>query len=133
MGDETSTTHEFPDNEFDIRFHRSTGKGGQKRNKSPTCCVVTHLPTGITQKADGRSRIDNEFEAMTVIRQRLINQAKHADHNEQNSIRSAQIGSGQRGDKRRTYRFQDDSIYDQVTGKSATCKQFMKGEIERLW
>ena len=50
-----------------------------------------------------------------------------------NSTRVGQIGSGMRGDKRRTYRFQDDAVVDHVTGKSTTCKQFMRGDIERLW
>lgn len=50
-----------------------------------------------------------------------------------NVTRVGQIGSGMRGDKRRTYRFQDDAVVDHVTGKSTTCKQFMRGDIERLW
>jgi peptide chain release factor 1 len=123
----------FPDSEFEVRFHRGTGNGGQRKNKVATCCVITHIPTGITQVSNGRSRIDNELEARTLIEETLRARSSSQNHSSINTIRSTQIGLGQRGDKRRTYRFQDDTIYDQVTGKSATCKQFMKGEIERLW
>jgi peptide chain release factor 1 len=51
----------------------------------------------------------------------------------QNVNRKGQVGSGMRGDKRRTYRFQDDSVYDSVTGKSARLKDVMRGNFDLLW
>ena len=50
-----------------------------------------------------------------------------------NERRQDQIGSGERGDKRRTYRFQDDRVLDHRTGRSARCSEVMKGAFERLW
>lgn len=119
--------------EFEVRFHRGTGKGGQRRNKVATCCVVTHLPTGMTQKVDGRSREANEAEAIQKLRQEIERRSHLANHNDMNKIRASQIGSGMRGDKRRTYRFQDDRVVDHETGKETSCHRFMKGEIEALW
>lgn len=49
------------------------------------------------------------------------------------TIRRGQVGSGQRGDKIRTYRYQDDRVHDHQTGKSATCKKVMSGNFDLLW
>jgi protein subunit release factor A len=44
-----------------------------------------------------------------------------------------QVGSGMRGDKRRTYRFQDDVVVDHETGKKALCSKVMRGNFDLLW
>lgn len=56
-----------------------------------------------------------------------------AGHSAMNDVRRAHIGSGMRGDKRRTYRFQDDSVVDHGTGKSARCSDVMRGRFDLLW
>ncbi len=47
--------------------------------------------------------------------------------------RKEQVGSGMRGDKIRTYRFQDDIVKDHITEKVASVKQVMKGNFELMW
>ncbi len=47
--------------------------------------------------------------------------------------RKSQVGSGMRGDKRRTYRFQDDRVKDDITGKEASLTKVMNGEFNLLW
>ncbi|MCV9964493.1 hypothetical protein OIU34_21620 [Pararhizobium sp. BT-229] len=51
----------------------------------------------------------------------------------EDDVRRQQIGSGMRGDKRRTYRFQDDIVVDHVTGKSMQASKAMKGWLGKLW
>jgi protein subunit release factor A len=51
----------------------------------------------------------------------------------EDDVRRQQIGSGMRGDKRRTYRFQDDTVVDHITGKSMQTSKAMKGFMWRLW
>ena len=63
----------------------------------------------------------------------LDRRKRHGDRAAVNAVRADQVGSGMRGDKRRTYRFQDDSIEDHETGKRVTCKAFMRGDVEALW
>lgn len=52
---------------------------------------------------------------------------------EMKSLRREQTGSGMRGDKIRTYRFQDDRVVDHRTGKSASCERVLKGNFDLLW
>ncbi len=94
---------------------------------------MTHLPTGLTQTAVGREKAANLTSARAALDERLDEMEHSARHNAANQIKRAQIGSGQRGDKRRTYRFQDDLIHDHETGKRVRCREFMKGNIEGLW
>ncbi len=56
-----------------------------------------------------------------------------ADASGINDVRASQVGSGMRGDKRRTYRFRDDAIEDHVTGRRTSARRFMRGDIDLLW
>ena len=49
------------------------------------------------------------------------------------SDRKQQVGSGMRGDKIRTYRFQDDVVKDHVTNKSNSVKKVLGGNFDLLW
>jgi protein subunit release factor A len=51
----------------------------------------------------------------------------------EDDVRRQQIGSGMRGDKRRTYRFQDDTVVDHVTGKSMQASKAMRGGFNVIW
>ena len=118
---------------YSYRWFSGTGKGGQRRNKVQSCLELTHLPTGTSQSAHGRSRDTNAEEAMRLLNDKLDQLSAHDGATATNQVRSAQIGCGMRGDKRRTYRFQDDQVVDHVTGRKTSCKSFMRGDIERLW
>lgn len=132
-GNDTAEIPCFCDDDFEISFHRSTGSGGQRKNKVATCCVVKHIPSGMTQKADGRSRNDNSKNALKAIKDRLLALHSERELKLMNKVRSSQIGSGARSDKTRTYRFQDNLVSDHVTGKQTSCKDFMRGNIDKLW
>jgi peptide chain release factor 1 len=57
-----------------------------------------------------------------------------SDHAAQQSVeRKAQVGSGMRGDKMRTYRFQDDVVKDHNSGKQASVAKVMAGNFNLLW
>lgn len=121
------------EDEFEVQFFSGTGKGGQHRNKHQNCVRMIHRPTGLVQTASSRSREANLLEARAKLEVRLSERRTQISDNRRNEVRSAQIGSGQRGDKRRTYRFQDDQVVDHETGKRTTCSRFMKGALDELW
>jgi protein subunit release factor A len=66
---------------------------------------------------------------LTILDERLRSGSKAVE----DDARRQQIGSGMRGDKRRTYRFQDDVVSDHVTGKSMLAGKAMKGGLSHLW
>lgn len=116
-----------------IEWYSGTGAGGQYRNKHQNSCRITHIPTGIIAKSECRSRQNSLDEAMAQIQHRVDQMYKTQYNNTVANDRRQQVGTGMRGDKIRTYRFQDDCVHDHLTGKRAKCSQVLKGNIDHLW
>jgi protein subunit release factor A len=91
------------------------------------------MPTGLSQTVQSRSREANIREAKASLQSLIAQRSTEQQLASRNDLRSAQIGLGMRGDKRRTYRFRDDRVVDDITGKSTTCTRFMRGQINSLW
>ena len=70
---------------------------------------------------------------MKLINETLDNQAYAESNKKLSKIKKDQVGTGMRGDKFRTYRFQDDQVVDHRTGKKAKCSKVMKGHFDLLW
>ncbi len=120
-------------NDVDRKYCRSGGKGGQKVNKVETCVVLTHLPTGLQVRSEeNRTRHKNEEAAWIRLTEKLNVIHNDGANKVVNASRSAQIGNGDRNDKRRTYREQDGFVLDHVTGKRITIKDLYKGNIGDL-
>ena len=82
--------------------------------------------------AQTRSRDNSLRLAMETLAADLDRQSASAGHLAHNSTRRSQIGSGQKADRRRTFRFQDDRATDHLTGKSAPCTRVMSGRFDLL-
>lgn len=121
--------------DFELEWYSGTVKaGGQKHNKTATCLRLRHKPTGFVQTAQTRSRGNSSKLAFSAINKALDEAAETADHGRRNGLRKGQIGSGMRaGEKRRTFRFQDDRAVDHLTGKSARAADVMQGRLDLLW
>ncbi len=118
-----------------VRFEtcRAGGKGGQHQNVTESCVVAVHVPTGIRARiANERSQHANKRLALQVLRGRVEARKSASDMVRLNAVRRSQIGSGQRGDKRRTYRAQDDRVLDHVTGCKASLTKVVAGHLELL-
>lgn len=118
--------------EFKVEYYSGTGAGGQHRNRHPNSCRIQHRPTGLTRSAQTRSRENSYRLAMEALLKDLKALSESERHGAMNGVRRDQAGSGERSDKRRTYRFQEDRVVDHVTGRSASCSRVMAGESDLL-
>ncbi len=119
--------------DLDESFTRGSGKGGQHRNKTDTCVMLVHRPTGMRVRVDGgRSQATNPETALAQLRRKLEAQARERGKRSRNAARSGQVGSGMRGDKVRTVALQRDSVTDHRTGRSMRAKQYLRGQLRAL-
>lgn len=127
------TAVEFNERDFRVEWYSGTGAGGQHRNKHQNSCRLTHIASGVVVTAQCRSRENSLNEAKDAILARLNGNQASAALSEIASERKFQVGSGERGDKMRTYRFQDNSVKDHRTGKQAPVDRVMAGNFSLLW
>jgi peptide chain release factor 1 len=115
-------------------FTRGSGKGGQHRNKTDTCVVLKHRPSGISVRVDGgRSQHVNRQTALGVLRARLKAAGDERTTENRNARRRRQVGSGMRGDKVRTVAVQRDTVTDHRTGRTAKTRSYLRGNLRELW
>jgi peptide chain release factor 1 len=99
--------------DLDITVCRASGPGGQGVNTTDSAVQVLHKPTGVIVRcADGRSQQKNKQRALTVLRSRLL-EARVAEENAKYAAqRKAQVGTGERNERIRTYNFPQNRVTD---------------------
>jgi peptide chain release factor 1 len=121
------------DTDFRIEWFSGSGAGGQHRNKHQNSCRVHHIPTGLSEARQGRERTANLRDAKEALN-RLLDQAARGELGSVlASERKDQVGTGMRGDKTVTIRFQDDRVTHHETGKSMSAARYMKGYMDEVW
>lgn len=115
--------------DVELTVTRGSGPGGQARNKTETCVIATHRPSGLTVRIDNeRSQHQNKAMAMRVLAARLYQVERDKVVADKNDDRRRQVGTGQRGDKVRTYRTQDDQVTDHRTGVKSRLTKWYSGD-----
>ena len=120
------------DNDLKIDVFHSGGAGGQNVNKVATAIRITHLPTGlVVQCQNERSQLQNKLQGMEILRSRLWDIQLRERNAEISANRKAQVGSGDRSEKIRTYNFPQSRITDHRIGyTSHQMQNVMSGELD---
>ena len=121
------------ENDFKIEWYSGTGCGGQFRNKHANSARVIHMPTGLIKTSQTRSRENSLQNAMEDMNKALDESGFLANGVVENNSRRLQLGSGERSDRRRTYRFQDGLVHDHTNNRSAQISKIIKGNFRLLW
>jgi peptide chain release factor 1 len=117
-----------------IDVFRSSGNGGQSVNTTDSAVRITHLASGLVVSCqDEKSQLKNKVKAMGILRSRLYAQEQERLQKERGEERLAQIGSGERSEKIRTYNFPQSRLTDhRINTNWSNLSQVMEGDLDDI-
>ena len=121
-------------NDLRIDVYRSSGPGGQSVNTTDSAVRVTHEPTGIVVSCqDEKSQLQNREKALRILRARLLAAETERQARERADARAAQIGTGDRSEKIRTYNFPQSRVTDhRITLTVHNLSDVLDGELSEV-
>jgi peptide chain release factor 1 len=125
---------EVAQNDLEIDVYRSSGPGGQSVNTTDSAVRITHKPTGLVVTCqDEKSQLQNKEQAMRILRSRLLDREMHERQEQEGAMRLAQVSSGDRSAKVRTYNFPQSRITDhRVNLTSHNLEGTLNGDLEEF-
>ena len=122
------------DKDLRIDVFRSGGPGGQSVNTTDSAVRITHLPTGLEVKCqDQKSQLQNKIKAMEILRSRLLDRLVAEQEAARSRERRAQVGTGDRSQKVRTYNFPQNRVTDhRIHFTSHNVDEVLDGKLDDL-
>jgi peptide chain release factor 1 len=122
---------EIDPNDLKIDVYRSTGPGGQSVNTTDSAVRITHKPTGlVVSMQDEKSQLQNRAKALRVLRARLYELERARQQEELSAARRAQVGTGERAEKIRTYNYPESRVTDHRVKVRANLDKVLEGDLE---
>ncbi|MFZ5964696.1 peptide chain release factor 1 [Thalassococcus sp. BH17M4-6] len=120
-------------NDLRIDTMRSSGAGGQHVNTTDSAVRITHIPSGIVVTSSEKSQHRNREIAMQVLRTRLFDMERQRADSERSASRKAQVGSGDRSERIRTYNFPQGRMTDhRINLTLYKLDQVMQGDLDEM-
>jgi peptide chain release factor 1 len=123
-----------PADDVEIQVFRSSGPGGQSVNTTDSAVRLTHKPTGIVISVqEERSQRQNKEKAFRYLRARLFQMEEERRQQEEAAARRAQVGTGERSEKIRTYNYPQNRVTDHRIGvTSHRLQDILQGDIDEF-
>lgn len=120
--------------DLQIDTFRASGAGGQHINKTESAIRITHLPTGtVVECQDERSQHKNKDKAMRILRSRILESEREKQNAAIAGERKAQVGSGDRSERIRTYNFPQGRVSDhRINLTLYRLEQTLNGELDEI-
>jgi len=120
--------------ELEIDVYRSSGPGGQSVNTTDSAVRITHKPTGLVVTCQNeKSQLQNKEQALRILRSRLLEREMRERREQEGAMRLAQVGTGDRSAKVRTYNFPQGRITDHRVGlTSHNLESVLNGELDEF-
>lgn len=125
---------EIDERDLKIDIFHAGGHGGQNVNKVATAVRITHEPSGIVAQCQNeRSQLQNRLQAMAILRSRLWDMEIRKRNAEEAAARKAQVGSGDRSEKIRTYNFPQSRVTDhRINFTSHNLPKVLDGQLDEV-
>ncbi len=125
---------DIPDRDIKLDTYRASSAGGQNVQKNATAVRLTHLPSGLVVTCqDERSLTQNRLRAMSILRARLYELEESKRQQAEAADRKAQIGTGERSEKIRTYNFPQSRVTDHRIGVSShNLPAVLNGDLDQF-
>ncbi len=124
---------DIPATDIRIDTMRASGAGGQHVNTTDSAVRITHLPTGLMVTSSEKSQHRNREIAMQVMRARLYDLERRRAADAMAADRKAQVGSGDRSERIRTYNFPQGRMTDhRINLTLYRLDQIMAGDLDEI-